>query len=68
MYTHKLLRLGKFRFLSVIIFKLGGNFVLNYAACLLMAVQEAMWLPHTFFQSKPEDGKLSERVHFENCS
>lgn len=63
MYSHTLLRLRAFKFLSVIIFTLRVNFVLNYSACLLMAVQEAIWLPPKFLQRKPEDGKLLKREY-----
>lgn len=42
MYTHQLVRLRKFKFLSVTVFKHTGNFVLNYATYLLMAVPGAI--------------------------
>lgn len=45
-YIHKLLRLRKFKFHSVTIFKLIGNVVLHYASYLFMVAQGAIWCIH----------------------
>lgn len=59
------MRLRKFKFLNVTISKLMSNIRLNYFAYLLMAVLGAVGFSINCLQSKPENGKLLERLYFE---